>query len=255
MEFMKWHHIILSVFVLFNLSPSVQAAEAIGQVVWVKGTLIASQPNQANRNLTRRSSIFQADTLKTDATSTGQVVFTDNSLLALKENTILVIAQYAHKVGGPPQKEAFVANLAKGGFRTITGAVAKQNPKGYEANTPVATIGVSGTEFVIFYDPNSKKLDAKVDKGTINVANGSGSQTLHADCSNKTGGGENTVAAAVCYKSASVHHGSAPAGSNTTPETLTNIPSIQVVGYTATGGNLPPSGQNVGNFSINEPCN
>jgi hypothetical protein len=43
-------------------------------------------------------------------------------------------------------------NLIEGGFRTITGLIAKQNPSDYQMNTPVATIGVRGTEYAVYFN-------------------------------------------------------------------------------------------------------
>lgn len=241
----KWNFLAL---VTFCILPGITlAADTIGQVVWVKGSLIAQQPNQADRTLARRSPIYEADTLKTDATSTGQVVFTDNSILALKESTILAIAKYAHNPKGAPAKEAFVANLAKGGFRTITGAVAKENPKGYEAKTPVATIGVSGTEFMLNYNPANSKLDTMVTKGSIKVSNGKGTVTLQAGCT------QEQYKTLVCFKAASTSSDNeAPVGSNETPESLLSMPELEFATFSSSTGGTG-TGQ-VDNFSINTPC-
>ena len=107
-----------------------QAQPQIGQVVWVKGTLKAVQPNGSPRVLTRRSPIFEKDTLITSNRSTGEIVFSDNSLLALRENTTLQIAEYRYGGGVQPSKDTFTANIVKGGFRTITGAISKNHPEG-----------------------------------------------------------------------------------------------------------------------------
>ena len=40
-------------------------------------------------------------------------------------------------------------NLVSGGLRVITGAMAKTNPENYKVRTPVALMGVRGTEFSI----------------------------------------------------------------------------------------------------------
>jgi hypothetical protein len=43
-----------------------------------------------------------------------------------------------------------VMKLIEGGFRTITGVIAKTNPRDYKIQTPVATIGVRGTDYAVY---------------------------------------------------------------------------------------------------------
>lgn len=163
---------------------SVAAAEEkpIGQVVWVKGILKATQPEKTGRDLTRRSPVFEKDTLSTDAKSTGQIVFTDSTILALRESTTLALTKYKYGKGTPPKDATFVANLAKGGFRTITGAIAKDNPDGYQANTPVAIIGVTGTGFdFVLSSKKSTKLSMNCQIGTCTLTNSAGKQVLNKE--------------------------------------------------------------------------
>lgn len=47
-----------------------------------------------------------------------------------------------------PQRAFF--RLVKGGFRTVTGLIGKANREDYRVNTPTATIGVRGTDWIIW---------------------------------------------------------------------------------------------------------
>lgn len=123
------------------------ALQAAGQVVWVKGVITATYPEQAPRSLARGAAIYEKDTLTTDINSTGEITFTDNSLLSLRPNTTLVIEQYHFSQKKVQTSGQYILNLIKGGFRTITGFVAKSNPENYQVKTPVATIGVRGTTY------------------------------------------------------------------------------------------------------------
>jgi hypothetical protein len=133
-----------------NSPPKAQAA-VIAQVVWVKGSLKASGSNQTSRALTRRSPIFLGDTLTTDKNGSGQIVFSDNSTLSLTEDSVFKIEKYKLMKGTDAKKSEFAANLVKGGFRTVTGLIPKNNPDNYQVNTPVATIGVRGTGYAVVY--------------------------------------------------------------------------------------------------------
>lgn len=174
---MKIIHTILSAFtvltILFFIQTPVFAAETaatdtktkvttgqlVAKVVWVKGTCTASPPgSDTKRALKTASEVYMHDTLMTDAGSEAQIVFTDNSTMTLRPETKLYINEYNYKKPGKKAAEApstasYIMDLIAGGFRTITGAIAKENPDNYQINTPVATIGVRGTEFSVVYKP------------------------------------------------------------------------------------------------------
>lgn len=138
---------------------------AIGQVVWVKGVVKATGPDQTTRTLTRRSPIYVKDTIETTENSTGEVVFSDNSIVALRSDTQLRIDDYQFGKNVEPSKVKYIATLVKGGFRTLTGLIPKENSKNYQVNTPVATIGVRGTEYAVSLGKNNS-LDIMYFKGT-----------------------------------------------------------------------------------------
>lgn len=122
----------------------------VGRVVWVKGVLKAIMPNQEERLLKKTSLIYEKDTLTTDAESQAQVVFSDNTLMTFREGTKFVISQYSYRpASGKKSVGKYIMNLIEGGFRTITGIIAKTNPEDYQVNTPVATIGVRGTDYAV----------------------------------------------------------------------------------------------------------
>jgi hypothetical protein len=128
----------------------------VARVVWVKGTIKASLAgSDASRILKTASNIYLHDTLVSSPDSEVQIVFTDNSTMTLRPETTFYINQYNYqpkaKKSGEKSVGKYVVDLIVGGFRTITGYVAKENPDEYQVNTPVATIGVRGTEFSIVY--------------------------------------------------------------------------------------------------------
>lgn len=125
--------------------------EAVGRVVWVKGNFKAVSVTNQERVLEKASIIYLHDTLLTDASAQAQIVFTDNSLMTFKPNSRFVIENYiydAKKKSGSAGK--YVMSLIEGGFRTITGLIAKSDPDSYKVNTPVATIGVRGTDYAVY---------------------------------------------------------------------------------------------------------
>lgn len=223
----------------YALQPTLPAI--IGQVVWVKGTLKAALPNGETRLLVRRSAVYEHDKLMTEAASTGEVVFTDNSVLALREDSIVEIDHYRYGKDGSSHKDAFVANVAKGGFRTITGAISKNNPGGYKAVTPVATIGVNGTIYSVYFNRVKGTLAAKLDKGMISIANAKGTLQLTKCDANKN----DTRCTNQIYAEVN--------GNNVAPTAVSQQPSVFNVEppLTATAFPKPSGSGTVGSFCIN----
>lgn len=149
-------------------------AESIGQVIWVKGQVSASLPNQEKRILSRKADVYKEDTVESDKTSTAQINLTDGTLLAITENTKMQIEKYNYDKKDT-SKDSYVANLAKGGLRTITGEIGKNNPQGTQTKTPVATLTTLGTDYSVIVKKNNDtlisvkvgKLIAKNQKGQV----------------------------------------------------------------------------------------
>jgi len=150
----------------------------IGQVVWVKGAIIASNADDNSlRHLKRGSPVYQHDKIETSSSSSGQIVFTDNSMVALRSDTVFQVDSYKYTPGKKVSEEKYGASLLKGGFQTITGVISKDNPQNYQVVTPVATIGVRGTKYSLYY--GSQGLSVKLDRGIITVVNPAGSLELN----------------------------------------------------------------------------
>ncbi len=149
---------------------------AVGQIVWVKGSVeaVTKDGEKINKRvLTRQSPVYQGDEITTSKTSSGQIVFSDGSLVSLRSGTKFVIEQYHYEKSGDSKANKFVAGLVEGGFRTVTGFISKSNRDGYQVKTPVATIGVRGTDYSLFYRALSG-LSVKLNTGAIAVINDAG---------------------------------------------------------------------------------
>lgn len=109
-------------------------------------------------------------TLKTGPNSGVTIRFDDGQLLALTSNSNLVIDEYRfnpHK----PEEGGLLTSLFRGGMRTVTGLIGKASPESVKVTTPVATIGIRGTDFQLFVED---RLFISVGDGAIGVANASG---------------------------------------------------------------------------------
>lgn len=154
-------------------------AEA-ARVTHLNGTVSAQRADGSVRVLSQNSTLEMGDVLTTEKNSFARLKFTDGGEITLRPNTAITIDAY-HYVEEEPQKDSFVFGLLKGGFRTITGLIGKRgNRDSYQANSPMATIGIRGTDYGSLLCagncgklPDGQYIDVK--QGRINVVNRAGS--------------------------------------------------------------------------------
>jgi hypothetical protein len=118
--------------------------------------------------------VHMRDELLTGANGRLQVTFRDNTVLTLGENASVLIDRYVFD----PEKgigEA-VLQATKGAFRFATGRMKELSDKKIAISTPVADIGVRGTEF--WGGPLDAKYGVLLLDGEVSVSNQAGSVTL-----------------------------------------------------------------------------
>jgi len=141
------NRIIGSVVIVTGLALSAVAVaqDSSGMVVASRGEVIALS-NGGSRELKQGDFIYVADEIMTSNRSFAVLQFEDGAKVTVRPDTTLIIEQYLY--AGNDSDEATL-NLVEGGLRVITGAMAKSNPENYKVRTPVALMGVRGTEFSI----------------------------------------------------------------------------------------------------------
>ena len=98
------------------------------------------------RVLGQGDAVFVSDTVTTGDKSFAVLQFIDGAKVTVRPNSIMLIEEYAYT--GSDQDAARLS-LVEGGLRVITGAMAKSHPDSYKVKTPVALMGVRGTEFAV----------------------------------------------------------------------------------------------------------
>lgn len=114
----------------------------------------------------------------------AQIRFRDGALISLQPESRFRIDQYAY---GETKQRGFYS-LLEGTLRAISGAIGKKNPDDFRLDTPTATIGIRGTEFLvqeIHCAPSCKPgqqdgLNVAVSQGRVFVFNGAGAIDLAA---------------------------------------------------------------------------
>lgn len=120
-------------------------AENTGIVVASRGTVTAEIGGEL-RSLTQGDEIFVSDQIVTGDRSFAVLQFVDGAKVTVRPNSAIIIEDYVYN---GTDEDVATLSLVSGGLRVITGAMAKSNPENYKVRTPVALMGVRGTEFSV----------------------------------------------------------------------------------------------------------
>lgn len=126
---------------------SAQAQRAQGYIHEVSGTVTAQQLAGKPITASKGETLTTGTTLSTGPGSYAVLKFEDGTVVVLKENTTFQIQTYSFSAKAPEQSNA-VFNMVRGGLRMITGLVTSRNRDALKVATPLATIGIRGTEFL-----------------------------------------------------------------------------------------------------------
>lgn len=159
--------------VISALSPIVSYGAA-AKVEFAIGRVSAVGSDGRERPLVKGVEINQGDTIRTTEDGRAQLRFSDGGYISLQPNTQFRVDEYNYDGKTDGEEKGFFS-LLKGGLRAITGAVGHVNKETYRVNTPVATIGIRGTEFLAQYDG---VLRVKVGNGAIYMSNSTGDLVL-----------------------------------------------------------------------------
>lgn len=157
-----------------KISSASEAVTIVGEVVFSVGPVQAlmaanrldgSAPVQAV--LSRGHKLKVGDQLITGAGGHVHVRFIDGAFVAVRPESQLTIEQYSYKPE-QPERSAVKFQLTQGTARSITGRAGEAAKDRFRLNTPVAAIGVRGTDFVVLTQDSESR--AVVNRGAIVVA-------------------------------------------------------------------------------------
>ncbi|MDC3049638.1 FecR domain-containing protein [Candidatus Pelagibacter sp.] len=135
--------------------------------VGVIGAAIGDIKNQKNENLSNGSKIFFGDTIISKSKSNAQILFLDQTVLTLGEETELTIDEFVYDPNS--QDGSFVSTVKTGTVKFITGQISKKNPDNLEVKVPAGTLGARGTEFVVLSESNNESTVVLLGPGPNNT--------------------------------------------------------------------------------------
>jgi len=149
--------------------------KSVGQVISNRGKTFALSKSKKRRNLDIGNEVYVGDRIYTGVKGFVRLSMIDDAKIDLRCNSEMLIEDYRLLRGD----NRSVLYLIKGSVRKITGSIGKVAEDIYEMRTPLATVGVRGTEYAIrvlqshgcdgSLDVNSQGLFVKVNKGAIDI--------------------------------------------------------------------------------------
>ena len=133
------------------MASAVQAAEA-GKVIFVAG---AAQV--VDRKASEGDAVQEGELLQTGADGFIYVKTADNGLFILRPNTKARIVTYRIDQARPENTRVKL-ELISGVARSKSGDAVKRARQNFRFNTPVAAIGVRGTDFTVFTDDTTSRV-------------------------------------------------------------------------------------------------
>jgi len=136
----------IALFAALAASSAVLAQdENAGMVVASRGEVIALS-NGGSRELKQGDFVYVEDEIMTSNRSFAVLQFVDGAKVTVRPDSVMIVETYLYNGNA---EDAATLSLVSGGLRVITGAMAKSNPENYKVRTPVALMGVRGTEFSV----------------------------------------------------------------------------------------------------------
>jgi hypothetical protein len=127
------------------------AAETVGLVKTTEGgAFVLSDGTRVPAAI--GTAIHQNDTIETTADGSVGVTFKDNTTVSVGPGTSLVVDEF---VFSPEQdRYAMKTRMLSGTMYYVSGTIAKLAPEAVSVATPVGTIGIRGTRFLVNLDAN-----------------------------------------------------------------------------------------------------
>ncbi len=144
-----------------------QSGAQVGEVSLVLGEATRHAADGEVSNLARGMTISVSDRIETRSNGHVHIRFVDNALVSVRPNSRLTIDRYEYD-SNRPELSSVKFELLEGVTRAISGDAAKAARDRFRLNTPIAAIGVRGTEFVVSADSGTTR--ALVNEGAIVMA-------------------------------------------------------------------------------------
>ena len=150
---MNFFHSLLVLAAVLAMSPGVVHADAVFERT--TGEVRFRSDNVKSAIAADGMQVTSGSTVSTGATGRTILRFQDGQAVVLNPNTEFKISNYRFDKANPKQDSA-AFELLKGAMRSVSGLMGTRNARAYTLHTPVATIGIRGTDFMVVLAETTK---------------------------------------------------------------------------------------------------
>jgi hypothetical protein len=146
-----WHLMLFATLVAATGPVCAQGTEA-GRFLSVVGDVRVGREGAPQRVAQRATEFYEGESIITGAGALAQLRMFDGALMSVRGDTEIKLEKFSY-AGEQDRNASFLMSVLKGGLRTITGVIGRQNRERYRITTATVTIGVRGTDFEIVHVP------------------------------------------------------------------------------------------------------
>ncbi|MES2187004.1 MAG: FecR family protein [Pseudomonadota bacterium] len=141
-------------------APAAPAFTDAGEVVFVAGVVNVTRPTAASAALRKGDRVEEGDSFVAEADGYAYIRLRDQGLLVLRPQTKLSIDTWRYDPA-QPQLSQIHYTLTSGVARHVSGIAAKAARDKFRFNTPVAAIGVRGTDFTVLAEEGLTRVSVR----------------------------------------------------------------------------------------------
>jgi len=144
---------LVALLLLFLLASTpalaMEHAQAVGSIKTLSGEVFIER-NGERLVAAVGGYLLEGDTLVTGENSSVGVIFRDDTILSLGSRSTVRIDRFVFDPAS--ENMSFLTNVRKGTVQFISGQMTKLQPGSMVVQTPLSTIGIRGTRFLIKVD-------------------------------------------------------------------------------------------------------
>ena len=143
---MRWSILCILWVLIFCSTAVASSGDPVGTIKTRTGSVsIVRQQNVLP--VTTGDKIFEGDTLRTGTDGSLGTILKDDTFISLGPNSELVISEFLFV---PAEgKFSIITRMLKGTAAYLSGVIAKISPQSVRFETPVASVGIRGTKFLV----------------------------------------------------------------------------------------------------------
>jgi hypothetical protein len=163
--------------------------QSAGVIQFVAGEVTLVRPGASERSARKGVAVNVGDTLSTADGGLVQLKMGDGAIVVVSPESRVTVAEF-HYAGVEDGTEKVRYRLEQGGFRAVTGAIGRTHKKNYLIETPIAHMGVRGTDHESYYFPTTAQGSGdgakpgaynKVNTGKTFIRTGAGEVEIEAN--------------------------------------------------------------------------